>query len=141
MLVSAFRSASVKCGSIWQAQGRACYGQKHHNRFSPRSSYRVIFAFQYISFLLLRAASSPHLCRTCMQSGLCKCSCTQACKTIWISRTTIRDGTRRIPHTLAHARPHMHARTKREIYFSAPLPFFSLSGLTQPLDLFPELTP
>lgn len=126
MLVTAFRSASVKCGSIWQANGCTCYGPIHHNRFSPRFSFRLVFAFQSISFFLLRAVSSPLLYCTCMQSGLCKCSCTQACKTIWISRTMIRDGTRRIPHNLCTCTPtHARKHKERDLFFSTPPLFLS----------------
>lgn len=66
-------------------------------------------------FFLLHSASFPHLCQTCMQSGLCKYSCTQACKTIWISRSTIRDGTLHVPHAHAH---------KERGISQCPSPFF-----------------
>lgn len=84
---------------------------------SASLSFQLIPSFYlFLFFFLLHSASFPHLCQTCMQSGLCKYSCTQACKTIWISRSTIRDGTLHVPH----------ARAQRERYFSVSLPLFSL---------------
>lgn len=88
-----------------------------------------------VSFFLLHSASSPCLCQTCMQSGLCKYSCTRACKTIWISRSTIRDGTRHVPHA------HALACTKREIYSSVPLPFLLSSWPDTALGSIPRADP
>lgn len=83
---------------------------------SASRSFQLIPSFYlFLFFFLLHSASFPHLCQTCMQSGLCKYSCTQACKTIWISRSTIRDGTLHVPHAHAH---------KERGISQCPSPFF-----------------
>lgn len=84
---------------------------------SASLSFQLITSLYLFVLSLLHSASSPHLCQTCMQSGLCKYSCTQGCKTIWIPHSTIRDGTQHVPHAHAH---------KEKDISQFPSPFFSL---------------